>query len=112
MAIKLAAPRRGAGGAPQKEGPGARAATSAGSDERRPLVVQQFVGAGRCLFLGFDETWAWSFREDHACSFNQFWIQIVHYLARNRLGRVDLRLDRADALSPRRADPRHGSLPR
>jgi len=67
--------------------------TNAGSDERHPLVVQQFVGAGRCLFLGFDETWAWSFREDQL-RFNQFWIQTVHYLARNRLGRVDLRLDR------------------
>lgn len=65
----------------------------AGGDDRHPLVVQQFVGAGRCLFLGFDETWAWGFREDQI-RFNQFWIQTVNYLARNRLGRIDLRLDR------------------
>lgn len=65
----------------------------AGGDERHPLVVQHFVGSGRCLFVGFDETWAWGFREDQL-RFNQFWIQTVNYLARNRLGRIDLRLDR------------------
>ncbi len=58
-----------------------------------PLVVQQFVGAGRCMFFGFDETWRWNFREDQV-HFNQFWIQTVRYLARSRLGRIELRLDR------------------
>jgi len=62
-------------------------------DERHPLVVQHFVGNGRCLFLGFDETWAWGFRED-VLRFNQFWVQVINYLARNRQGRTDLRLDR------------------
>src|SRR5262249_1010899 len=59
----------------------------------QPLAVQQFVGAGRSLFFGFNETWRWGFREDQL-RFNQFWIQTVRYLARSRLGRVDLRLDR------------------
>ncbi len=58
-----------------------------------PLVVQQFVGAGRCMFFGFDETWRWRWREDEL-RFNQFWIQTVRYLARSRLGRIELRLDR------------------
>jgi hypothetical protein len=58
-----------------------------------PLFVQQFVGAGRSMFLGFDETWRWRFREDEL-RFNQFWIQTVRYLARSRLGRVELRVDR------------------
>jgi hypothetical protein len=61
--------------------------------EGHPLVVQQFVGAGRCMFFGFDETWRWRYREDEL-HFNQFWIQTVRYLARSRLGRVELRLDR------------------
>ncbi|MBY0527706.1 MAG: VWA domain-containing protein [Gemmataceae bacterium] len=65
----------------------------AGGDERHPLIVQHFVGSGRCLFLGIEETWAWAFRED-MLRFNQFWVQMVNYLARNRLGRIDLRLDR------------------
>ena len=64
-----------------------------GQRERHPLVVQQFVGAGRSMFFGFDETWRWGFREDQA-HYNQFWIQTVRYLARSRLGRVELRLDR------------------
>jgi hypothetical protein len=58
-----------------------------------PLFVQQFVGAGRSMFLGIDETWRWRFREDEL-RFNQFWIQTVRYLARSRLGRVELRVDR------------------
>jgi hypothetical protein len=64
-----------------------------GSPDRHPLVVQHFVGAGRALFLGFDETWRWGFREDQQ-RFNQFWIQAVRYLARSRPGRVELRVDR------------------
>jgi hypothetical protein len=67
-----------------------------------PLVVQQFVGAGRSMFFGFDETWRWNFREDQA-HFNQFWIQAVRYLARSRLGRIELRLDRQT--SYRRGEP-------
>lgn len=58
-----------------------------------PLIVQQFVGAGRCLFFGIDETWRWRYREKEVL-FNQFWIQTIRYLARSRLGRIDLGLDR------------------
>src|SRR5205823_9766253 len=64
-----------------------------GQDDRQPLVVQQFNGAGRTMFFGFDETWRWRFREDEL-RFNQFWIQTVRYLSRSRLGRIDLRVDR------------------
>ncbi len=58
-----------------------------------PLVLQQFVGAGRSMFFGFNETWRWRFRENEVY-FNQFWEQTVRYLAVGRLGRVDLRVDR------------------
>jgi hypothetical protein len=64
-----------------------------GDDERHPLVVQQFVGAGRSMLFGFDETWRWRFRENET-RFNQFWMQTVRYLSRSRVGRTDLRLDR------------------
>jgi von Willebrand factor type A domain len=64
-----------------------------GGEGGYPLFVQQFVGAGRSMFLGFDETWRWRFREDEL-RFNQFWIQTVRYLARSRLGHVELRVDR------------------
>jgi hypothetical protein len=62
-------------------------------EQGQPLLVQQFVGAGRSLFLGFDETWRWRFRE-HEVRFNQFWIQAVRYLARGRSGQIALLLDR------------------
>jgi hypothetical protein len=62
-------------------------------ESRQPLLVQQFVGAGRSMFFGFDETWRWRLREDEL-RFNQFWIQTVRYLSRSRLGRIDLRVDR------------------
>ncbi len=73
--------------------------------DKQALVVQQFVGAGRCLFFGFNETWRWGFREDQL-HYNQFWIQTVRYLARSRQG------GQADALPPGRADQGDCPLPR
>lgn len=72
--------------------PNVKADVPAG-DGRLPLAVHQFVGSGRCLFYGFDESWRWRFREDEA-RYNQFWIQTLRYLARGRSNRTDLRLDR------------------
>ncbi len=64
-----------------------------GPVEGHPLAVQQFVGAGRCMFFGFDETWRWHFRED-VKHFNHFWLQTVRYLSRSRASRTTVRLDR------------------
>jgi hypothetical protein len=75
---------RGASARPSPGGP---------SSLSSPLLVQQFVGAGRSMFFGFEETWRWRYREGEV-RFNQFWINTVRYLARNRLGRIELRLDR------------------
>jgi hypothetical protein len=61
--------------------------------DRHPLAVQHFVGAGRCLFFGFDETWRWRLRDDEVL-FNQFWNQTVRYLSRSRLSHAKLFLDR------------------
>lgn len=61
--------------------------------EGEPMAVQQFVGAGRVLYFGFDESWRWRRLEDERL-YNQFWIQAVRFLSRSRLGRCDLRLDR------------------
>jgi len=65
-----------------------------GSKEgKHPLVVCQFVGAGRTMFFGFNETWRWRWREEEK-HFNEFWIHTVRYLARSRQGRVELRLNK------------------
>src|SRR5262249_5894710 len=63
------------------------------SPEKHPLLLQQFAGAGRCMFFGFAESWRWNWREDQQ-HYNQFWIQAIRSLARTRLGRIELRLDR------------------
>ena len=62
------------------EGPRERRKKNPRGVDGQPLVVQQFAGAGRSMFLGFDETWRWNCREDQA-NFNQFWIQTMRYLA-------------------------------
>jgi hypothetical protein len=64
-----------------------------GSVELHPLVLQQFVGAGRVMFFGFDETWRWRYRLDEA-RFNQFWVQTIRSLARARVGQVEVRVER------------------
>lgn len=73
--------------------------------ENHPLVLQQFVGAGRVIFLGFDETWRWRWRGDEE-QFNKFWLQAVRVLARSRRGRVELKLK--DGSGPYRRDDRIG----
>ena len=80
--------------------------------ERQPLVVTQFVGAGRGMFFGFNETWRWGFREDQV-HYNQFWIQTMRiWLAKPAGTHVDLRLDRQTPY--RRGEPIKvdGALPR
>jgi hypothetical protein len=62
-------------------------------NSKHPLVVQGFAGSGRCMFFGFNETWRWNWREDQA-HYNHFWIQTMRYLARSKVGRLELRLDR------------------
>jgi hypothetical protein len=84
---------RGAAEATVPGGDGPRGPEKSAATEGTPLVVQQFAGAGRVLYFGFDETWRWGFREDQL-RFNQFWIQTIRYLARSRVGRVELRVDR------------------
>ena len=70
--------------------------------ENHPLVLQQFVGGGRVVFFGFDETWRWRFRTGEE-KFNLFWLQSVRVLARNRVNRAELRTDKQTAY--RRDEP-------
>ncbi len=70
--------------------------------ELHPLVLQQFVGAGRVMFFGFDESWRWRFRAGEE-RYNQFWHQTVRVLARSRVTRAELRTDKQTAY--RRDEP-------
>jgi hypothetical protein len=64
-----------------------------GQDPNHPMIVQQYVGTGRSMFFGFDESWRWRLREDES-KYNTFWIQTMRYLSRGRLSRTELKLDR------------------
>lgn len=64
--------------------------------ENHPLVIQSFAGAGPVLFLGFDDTWRWRFRNDEEY-FDRFWTQAIRVLARTRTRRPEvLVLPKAD----------------
>jgi uncharacterized membrane protein len=69
------------------ENPGAK------DEKKHPLIVQQFVGTGRSLFFGIDETWRWRRGEDES-KFEHFWVQTLRYLSRGRPTRTTLRLDK------------------
>jgi hypothetical protein len=69
---------------------------------KHPLILQQFVGKGRVIFLGFDETWRWRFRTQEE-RFNQFWGQLLTAVAKNRVVRVELKTDKQTAY--RRDEP-------
>jgi hypothetical protein len=58
--------------------------TVIGSDGKLPLVVYHFLGRGKAMFHGFDDTWRWRFRAGDKY-FGRFWVQTVRFLARSRL---------------------------
>ncbi|RIK68340.1 MAG: hypothetical protein DCC65_03895 [Planctomycetota bacterium] len=47
------------------------------------LLATQFVGSGRCVYLGLNSTWRW--RKHDEKYFNRFWIQMTRYLVEGRL---------------------------
>ncbi len=55
-----------------------------GADGKLPLILYQFLGAGKTMFHAFDDTWRWRFRAGDRY-FGRFWVQTVRFLARSRL---------------------------
>ncbi len=49
-----------------------------------PVFVLQYVGAGKVLFHGTDETWRWRYRVGDVF-YSRYWIQTVRYLCRSKL---------------------------
>jgi len=69
--------------------PGARVLaehpTRTGDDGRKlPVILTQYVGAGRVAFHATDETWRWRFRRGDA-EFARYWLQTLRYLSRSQL---------------------------
>ncbi len=48
---------------------------TAGGKELHPLMVSHKLGQGRCLFVGFDETWRWR-RDDSDRHYRAFWLAL------------------------------------
>ena len=59
--------------------------------EGYPLVVQAHAGPGSILFLGFDDTWRWRFRNNEEY-FDRFWVQAIRVLSHSRLKRIELKV--------------------
>ncbi|RUL88445.1 VWA domain-containing protein [Tautonia sociabilis] len=75
----------------------ARHPSAPGADGPVPLVTYQFVGAGKSLFLGVDDTWRWRIGVADRY-FGRFWIQTLRFMARSRLNRdrpAELATDRS-----------------
>ena len=58
--------------------------TVMGSEGRLPMIVYQFLGAGKVMFHAFDDTWRWRFRAGDRY-FGRFWVQTIRFMARSRL---------------------------
>jgi hypothetical protein len=58
--------------------------TLAGTDGPLPILLYQFVGSGKVMLQGFDDTWKWRFRVGDKY-FGRYWIQTIRFLARSRL---------------------------
>jgi hypothetical protein len=67
------------------------ASTAANEGESYPLVLQMFAGSGVVLFLGFDDTWRWRWRQ-HEEYFDRFWLQTIRFLARSRVRRPEVKV--------------------
>ncbi len=65
-----------------------RPAGAARSERRLPVILLQYVGAGKVLFHATDETWQWR-RGVGDVFFARYWVQTIRYLARSKLAEED-----------------------
>jgi hypothetical protein len=76
-----------------------------GSDGPLPVLLYQYVGAGKVLFQAVDETWKWRGRTGDKY-FGRYWIQTLRFLARSKL----LGQKQAEVLTDRRRYQRQQSI--
>jgi hypothetical protein len=75
-------------------------------DGRRvPVILMQYVGAGKVLFHATDETYRWRFRVGDLY-FGRYWVQTIRYLVRSKLNEGErTAVLTADRKEYRRGDP-------
>ena len=54
------------------------------SEGNQPLLVDGRFGAGKVMYMGFQDTWRWRSVGVQAQYFDRFWIQLVRYMVENR----------------------------
>lgn len=59
-------------------------------DHGMPVIVTQFVGSGRVLFSGTDETYRW--RSVYETAYDRFWVNGIRYLFEGRINAGNSRL--------------------
>lgn len=73
--------------------------------ERLPVIMMQYVGAGKVLFHATDETWRWRYRVGDVF-FARYWVQMIRFLARSKLAESGATaLLSADRQEYRRGEP-------
>ncbi len=58
--------------------------TQAAAMGKVPLILYQFVGAGKVMFSAIDDTWRWRLRTGDKY-FGRYWLQTIRFLARSKL---------------------------
>jgi len=58
--------------------------TTADGRQRLPMIVRQYIGAGKVVFQATDETWRWRYRLGDVL-FSRYWVQMIRYLSRSKL---------------------------
>jgi hypothetical protein len=82
----------------------AQSSTRIAPDGRHwPVILVQYVGAGKVLFHATDETWRWRWRVGDLF-FARYWIQTIRYLSRSKLYEGD----RSAVLTTDRQEYRRG----
>jgi hypothetical protein len=71
-------------------------------DAGSPLLISQFVGAGRVVLQTNDETYRWSGYRGSDLTYERYWIQMLRWLSRGKLNRQDQ--------SELAVEPRRGKL--
>ncbi len=71
--------------------------TAVGSDGPLALLAYHFAGSGKVYYQAVDDTWRWRFRVGDKY-FGRYWIQLLRFMARNKLlgnRQAELLADRA-----------------
>jgi hypothetical protein len=62
-------------------------------EDSRPVVLLQFVGAGKVVFHATDETYRWARLPGNERFYARYWLQLLRYLSRSKLSSDDQQVE-------------------